>query len=106
MQNLLAQAQRLRGHFHQFIVGDELDRLFKIKRLVRHEAEGVIGAGSTHIGQLLFADHVYVEVVVARVLADDEFVEVTAKSLRLRKKVLAANKRPKGWEKTKQPASV
>ncbi|MEI9968502.1 MAG: hypothetical protein WDM87_07745 [Terracidiphilus sp.] len=39
-------------------------------------------------------------------IADDEFVEVTPKSLRLRKKVLAANKRPKGWEKTKQPASV
>jgi GTP-binding protein len=39
-------------------------------------------------------------------IADDEFVEVTPKSLRLRKKVLQANRRPKGWEKTKQPASV
>jgi GTP-binding protein len=33
-------------------------------------------------------------------IADDEFVEVTPKSLRLRKKILQANKRPKPWEKT------
>ncbi len=33
-------------------------------------------------------------------IADDEFVEVTPKSLRLRKKVLQANKRPKRWEKS------
>jgi GTP-binding protein len=32
-------------------------------------------------------------------IADDEFVEVTPKSLRLRKKVLQANRRPKRWEK-------
>ena len=32
-------------------------------------------------------------------IADDEFVEVTPKSLRLRKKVLQANRRPKPWEK-------
>ena len=33
-------------------------------------------------------------------IADDEFVEVTPKSLRLRKKVLQQNKRPKRWEKS------
>jgi GTP-binding protein len=32
-------------------------------------------------------------------IADDELVEVTPKSLRLRKKVLQENKRPKRWEK-------
>jgi GTP-binding protein len=32
-------------------------------------------------------------------IADDEFVEVTPTSLRLRKKVLQANIRPKQWEK-------
>ncbi|MGH9607267.1 MAG: translational GTPase TypA, partial [Terracidiphilus sp.] len=32
-------------------------------------------------------------------IADDEFVEVTPKSLRLRKKILQANRRPKRWEK-------
>ncbi len=32
-------------------------------------------------------------------IAEDELVEVTPKSLRLRKKVLQANRRPKRWEK-------
>jgi GTP-binding protein len=36
-------------------------------------------------------------------IAEDEMVEVTPKSLRLRKKVLQANRRPKRWEKN-QPA--
>ena len=36
-------------------------------------------------------------------IADDEFVEVTPKSLRLRKKILQANRRPKRWEKAEQP---
>ncbi len=31
-------------------------------------------------------------------IADDEFVEVTPKSIRLRKKVLQANKRPRRWQ--------
>ena len=35
-------------------------------------------------------------------IADDEFVEVTPKSLRLRKKILQQNKRPKRWEKAEQ----
>jgi GTP-binding protein len=33
------------------------------------------------------------------IIADDELVEVTPKSLRLRKKILQANRRPKRWEK-------
>ncbi len=32
-------------------------------------------------------------------IAEDEFVEVTPKSLRLRKKILQQNRRPKRWEK-------
>jgi GTP-binding protein len=32
-------------------------------------------------------------------IADDEVVEVTPKSLRLRKRILQQNKRPKRWEK-------
>ena len=32
-------------------------------------------------------------------IADDELVEVTPKSLRLRKKILQQNQRPKRWEK-------
>ena len=33
-------------------------------------------------------------------IADDEFVEVTPKSLRMRKRILQANRRPKRWEKS------
>jgi GTP-binding protein len=39
-------------------------------------------------------------------IADDEFVEVTPKSLRLRKKILQQNRRPKRWEKAEQAASL
>src|SRR3974390_566902 len=35
-------------------------------------------------------------------IADDELVEITPKSLRLRKKILQANRRPKRWEKAEQ----
>ena len=38
-------------------------------------------------------------------IADDEFVEITPKSLRLRKKILQANRRPKRWEKNTVTAS-
>jgi len=39
-------------------------------------------------------------------IADDEFVEVTPKSLRLRKKILQQNKRPKRWEKAAMATST
>jgi GTP-binding protein len=39
-------------------------------------------------------------------IADDEFVEVTPKSLRLRKKILQCNKRPKPWEKAAMAAAA
>jgi GTP-binding protein len=38
-------------------------------------------------------------------IADDEYVEMTPKSIRLRKRILSANKRPKHWEKNR-PADV
>jgi GTP-binding protein len=38
-------------------------------------------------------------------IANDEFVEVTPRSLRLRKKILQANRRPKPWEKAAVAAS-
>jgi GTP-binding protein len=39
-------------------------------------------------------------------IADDEYVEVTPESLRLRKKILAANRRPKPWEKKQLAPTV
>ena len=40
----------------------------------------VVGGGSAHVGELLFADDVHVEIVVAGVLADDHaFVNLDAR---------------------------
>jgi GTP-binding protein len=39
-------------------------------------------------------------------IADDEYVEVTPKSIRLRKKILAVNRRPKPWEKKQLAPTV
>ena len=39
-------------------------------------------------------------------IADDEYVEVTPKSIRLRKRILAANRRPKPWEKKQLAPAV
>jgi GTP-binding protein len=39
-------------------------------------------------------------------IADDEYVEVTPKSIRLRKKILATNRRPKPWEKKQLAPTV
>ena len=37
----------------------------------RHQANRFVGGGRTHVGQLLLAHHVHVQIVVAGVLADD-----------------------------------
>ncbi len=43
------------------------------------EADGIVGAGGAHVGELLLADAVDVEIVVAGVLADDHaFVDLDA----------------------------
>ena len=39
-------------------------------------------------------------------ISDDEYVEVTPKSIRLRKKVLDAKKRPKRWQEIKASAEA
>jgi predicted membrane GTPase involved in stress response len=39
-------------------------------------------------------------------IADDEYVEVTPKSIRLRKKIIAVNRRPKPWEKKQLAPTV
>jgi GTP-binding protein len=39
-------------------------------------------------------------------IADDEFVEITPKSIRLRKKVLDAKKRPRRWQQIRASQEV
>src|SRR5581483_10766418 len=79
LENFFAQAEGFGGDFYEFVVGDELDGLLEGQLLVGDEAEGLVGARCAHVGELLFADSVDVEVVVAGVLADDHaFVDLDA----------------------------
>ncbi|MGH9860944.1 MAG: hypothetical protein ACRD5F_13060, partial [Candidatus Acidiferrales bacterium] len=39
-------------------------------------------------------------------IAEDEFVEVTPKSIRLRKKVLDPSRRPRRWQQARATATV
>src|SRR5450830_2013744 len=70
-QEALAQANRFRGDLDQLVVGDEFHRVFQRHLHGRHQTHGFVGAGGTHVGQLLALDGVDDQVVVARVDADD-----------------------------------
>src|SRR5450432_4138190 len=59
-QNLLAQPDRNRGHFHQFVLADEFDGLLQVQDARRDQADAFIRGGGAHIGQLLFLDDVHV----------------------------------------------
>src|SRR5579871_355018 len=79
LENLLAQANRLRRDFDIFIVADEFNRLLKVQDARRHQSDGFIGGRSAHVRELLFLDDVHVEVFFARVLADNHsFVDFGA----------------------------
>src|ERR1700674_839582 len=71
LQNLLAQSQRFRRDLDELIVGNKFNRLLKIEIAVRHEADRLIRSRSPHVGQLLLADNVDVEIRVLCVLADN-----------------------------------
>src|ERR1700733_12810835 len=71
LQDLLAHAEGLRGHLDELVVGDELDALLEGELLVGHEADGGVRARGAHVRELLFTNAVDVEIVVARVFADD-----------------------------------
>src|SRR5471032_234052 len=70
-QEALAQTDRFRRDFDQFVVGDEFDGVFQRHLNRRHQAHRFIGTRRTHVGQLLALDRVDDQVVVARVDADD-----------------------------------
>src|ERR1700679_3475400 len=50
LQDLFAQAQRLRRDLDQFVFGYEFDCLLKINWLEGDQADGVIGTGGAHGG--------------------------------------------------------
>ena len=67
----LAQTDRLRCHFHQFVVLDIGQRLFQCHADRRGQAHGLVLAGSADVGQLLALQHVDFKIVFAVMLADD-----------------------------------
>ena len=58
VQDALAQAQVLGGALQQLIVRQELQALLQAHLLGGRQAQGVVGAGSAHVGQLLLLAHV------------------------------------------------
>ena len=70
-QNALAHTDALRSDLKQLIVGDELECRLDGHLARRNQAQRIIRAGCTHVGQLLLLADVYSHVLAARVLADD-----------------------------------
>src|SRR5262245_33873331 len=70
-EDLLAQPERRRGHFNEFIVVDELDRLLEAHPPRWNEPDGLIGGRGAHVRLLLFLRDVDVHVARPRVLAND-----------------------------------
>src|SRR5258706_1358461 len=70
-QHFLPQPDRFWGDLDQLILADELDGLFEVQEAGRDQADGLIGSGGAHVGELFFLDDVDVQVSIAGVLADD-----------------------------------
>ena len=81
LQNFLSQPQRLWRDLHELVVGDEFDGLLQIQRAEGNQANCFIGGGCAHVGQLLLAHGVHIEIGIFRILADDHaFIEIDARA--------------------------
>ena len=70
-QDHLAQAHGVGRHLDALVVADELERLVERELLGRDQAHQLVRGRGAHVGELLLLDRVHVEIVRARVLADD-----------------------------------
>src|SRR5262249_23770370 len=61
LQDFFAEAEGLGSDLYEFVVCDEFDGLLQIQRFERNQADGFIGGGGSHVGELLFADGIYVQ---------------------------------------------
>src|SRR5450631_4819402 len=71
IQLFLAQTDRARSDLHQLIVSDEFQCLLQGQEAGRGELDSVVGAGCTHVGQLLALAGVDFQVIVLVVLTND-----------------------------------
>jgi len=62
---------RFGGDFDQFVVVDIFEGLFQAEDGRRGQADGFVGPGGAHVGQLFPAAGVDHQIVFLRVLADD-----------------------------------
>ena len=69
-QSPLAEADRFRCHFHQFIVIDPFDCGLQTHRAMWADNHVFVATRSTHVGQFLLFANVDVEVVFSRILAN------------------------------------
>ena len=58
IQNALAKAQALRGHFQKLIICQKLETLFQAQDSRRDQTQGFIRTGRTGIGQVLGPAHI------------------------------------------------
>ena len=99
----LAQPHGLRRHLDALVLAQELERLVERQRAVGHEAHEHLGGGGADVRELLLARGVDVEVVGARVLADDHaLVDLLAGADEQRPALLEVHQR----ELRRAPAAV
>src|SRR5882757_7792469 len=71
LQDLFAEADGFGRDFDEFVVGDEFHGLFEAEFAMGNEANGFVGRGGAHVGELLFARDVDFHILFAGIFADD-----------------------------------
>src|SRR2546422_675312 len=70
-EEALADAERLRRDLEELVVGEKLDRVVQRELANPVELHRDIRRAAPHVGEVLLADHVYLEVALADVLSHD-----------------------------------
>src|SRR5207244_2651905 len=67
----MAPTARLGGHLEQLVLADPLQALLEVHDARRRQPDAFVGRRGAHVRELFLLGDVHVEVIVARVLADD-----------------------------------
>ncbi len=71
LEEFLAHANCVRGHFDQFIIIYKLQRLLQGETNWRCQDDVLVSSGSTNIGQLLGLQRIHYQVIVALMYANN-----------------------------------
>src|SRR5215472_12553166 len=81
LQDLFPETQRFRRDLHKLILSYELDRLLQVQGLERYQAYGIISRRSAHVREFFLANHIHIEIHVARILSDNHaLVHISSRS--------------------------